>query len=139
MKNRHTLVAALAAFAALPRFAAADALDTSAFDKHVTFTVSADWEGGALENFPVLVRLSDVAGFTLADFSTPADELRFADSEGTNLDYEIDTWDAASSTALVWVSLPAFDAGATITAYWAPTDASALPAVSPAAVWTKAD
>ena len=134
---RGAAVATLAAFAPAAR---STTLDTSLFEKHVTFTVnSAAYAGGALQDFPVLVRLSAVSGFQFGDFATPADELRFADASGTSLDYEIDTWDAASGQALVWVSLPTLEAGSTLTAYWAPDGAASLPAVSPTAVWTKAD
>ena len=118
--------------------AAASTLDTSMFAKSVAISVgSGKYSGGALANFPVLVRLDRASGFSFSDFSLPTDELRFADANGDSLDFEIDTWDSALG-ALVWVSVPSLDASTTLTAYFAPSSGASLPAVSSTAVWTKA-
>ena len=117
----------------------ADVLDTSLFAKKINFTASGYAGASTLANFPVLVRLSDVSGFDFADFSTPADELRFTDAAGNNLNYEIDTWDSVASNALVWVSVPSLSGTTTeIRAYYGPSSTSDLPAVSSAAVWADA-
>lgn len=124
--------------AALALPAGAATLDASKFGKSVEMTVSGYAGTSTLANFPVLVRLSRAGGFSFADFSDPASELRFADASGNSLDFEVDTWDATAGKALVWVSVPSLSGTATaITAYFAPKS-SGLPAVSPAAVWTKA-
>ena len=127
-----------AAFASVSA-ARAEALDTSLFAKKIQFTVSGYAGASTLENFPVLVRLSDVTGFSFSDFSTPADELRFTDASGNNLNYEIDTWDSTANKALVWVSVPSISGTTTeIRAYFLPSSTSTLPAVSSSAVWTSA-
>lgn len=132
------ILPAILALPALVLPAAATTLDTSVFAKSVAITVgSGKYSGGALANFPVLVRLDRASGFSFNDFASPADELRFADANGDSLDFEIDTWDSALG-ALVWVSVPSFSASATLTAYFAPKSGASLPAVSSAAVWTKA-
>ena len=119
--------------------ARADVLDTSLFAKKIHFTVSGYAGASTLANFPVLVRLSDVSGFDFNDFSTPADELRFTDASGNNLNYEIDTWDSSAGKALVWVSVPSLSGTTTeIRAYYGPSSTSDLPAVSSAAVWADA-
>ena len=131
-----TTLSLLLAALALP--AGAATLDASQFGKSVEMTVSGYAGTTTLANFPVLVRLSRAGGFSFADFSDPASELRFADASGNSLDFEVDTWDATAGKALVWVSVPSLSGTATaITAYFAPKS-SGLPAVSPAAVWTKA-
>jgi len=117
----------------------ADVLDTSPFAKKINFTVSGYAGASTLANFPVLVRLSDVSGFNFADFATPADELRFTDASGNNLNYEIDTWDSTANKALVWVSVPSLSGTTTeFRAYYLPSSTSNLPAVSSSAVWTDA-
>lgn len=132
------LLPAILAIPALALPAVSKTLDTSAFSKSVEITASGYAGSSALANFPALVRLSNAPGFDFADFTDPAAELRFADTSGSNLDFEIDTWDAASGTALVWVSVPSLASDTIITAYFAPRAGSSLPAVSSPAVWTKA-
>ena len=132
------ILPALLALPALSLPAAAATLDASLFGKSVEISVGAGkYSGGALANFPVLVRLDRASGFSFGDFASPADELRFADANGDSLDFEIDTWDA-SLGALVWVSVPSFSASTAVTAYFAPKSGASLPAVSSSAVWTKA-
>ena len=133
------LLLPLLALAALALPARAAILDTTPFARKIQFTASGYAGASTLENFPVLVRLSDVSGFDFADFTTPADELRFTDASGNNLDYEIDTWDSTTDTALVWVSVPSLSGTATkINAYYDPASTVNLPAVSSTAVWTSA-
>ena len=106
--------------------------------KSVAISVeSGKYSGGTLSNFPLLVRLDRAGGFSFNDFSEPANELRFADENGDNLDFEIDTWDSALG-ALVWVSVPSFSGSTELTAYFVPKSGASLPAVSPTAVWTRA-
>ncbi len=133
------LLLPLLALAALALPARAVILDTTPFARKIQFTASGYAGASTLENFPILVRLSDVSGFDFADFTTPADELRFTDASGNNLDYEIDTWDSTTGTALVWVSVPSLSGTATmINAYYDPASTINLPAVSSTAVWTSA-
>ena len=91
-----------------------------------------------LENFPVLVRLSEaIPGFRYADCAADGSDLSFADASGNALDYEIDTWDPAG-TSLVWVRLPSLAPGGatSFTMGWC-DDAPA--AASATGVWTAAD
>jgi len=136
--NSTRLNLTLALLLALPAFTHAAKLETSAFSKSVAIAVgSGKYSGGALANFPVLVRLDRAGGFSLDDFTSPADELRFADANGDSLDFEIDTWDSALG-ALVWVSVPSFSGSTELTAYFAPKPGASIPAVFPSNVWTKA-
>ena len=75
-----------------------------------------------LENFPALVRLSNaIEGFAYGQFvhkpTDPVFDLRFADYQGNEIPYEIDTWDE-NGESLVWVSVPKLQAGGRILMYW---------------------
>ena len=91
----------------------------------------------ALANFPVLVRLADDAptGFSYTDCPT-GDCIWFTDAGGTDIPFEVDTWDTAGES-LVWVSVPSLSSATTITMHW---DAAGAPDGLPAAseVWTRA-
>ncbi len=80
----------------------------------------------ALVNFPAAVILdpSVKPGFAYTDFSFPenAADLRFADANGEELAYEIDTWDTAGRS-LIWVRVPSLRSDTVITAYWGSSDA----------------
>lgn len=123
--------------------AGADALDPTAFSKKVSFTASGYDGTSTLENFPVLVRLSEgISGFSYDDIGTTTNaayaNLRFADASHANLDYEIETWDPAG-TSFVWVSLPTLSGtGTRFGAYYSPFSGASLPDVHPTNVWTSA-
>ena len=93
----------------------------------------------ALENFPVLVRISPTAidGFSYAACPM-ASHLWFTDAGGTTLPFEVDTWDV-SGTSLVWVSVPSLSSSTAITMHWA-GDTANVPNDMPASreVWTRA-
>lgn len=68
----------------------------------------AGFEGTTtLENFPVLVRISEtsIQGFSYADCAEGGEDLSFALEDGSQLPYEIDTWNDKGES-LVWVKLP---------------------------------
>ena len=68
--------------------------------------------GGALTDFPVMVRLDESRSPNLQAVSTGAD-LRFIDDDGkTILPYEIDRW-APGGDSFIWVRVPAIDASDT--------------------------
>ena len=137
LKTAAAAVAAVFYFATF--LASATVLDTSPFAKKIAITASGYTGSTTLNNFPALVRLSNASGFDFADFTNPADELRFTDSTGNNLDFEIDTWDSASNTALIWVSIPSLSGTTTkITAWFSPSSTIGLPAVYSTNVWTSA-
>jgi hypothetical protein len=76
-----------------------------------------------LTNFPVLVVLSNTpsgAGFDYNDFlAPPYGDLRFSSaSNGTPLNYEVETWNT-NGNSFVWVQVPAVtDATTQIWAFW---------------------
>ncbi|MBR4937826.1 MAG: DUF2341 domain-containing protein, partial [Kiritimatiellae bacterium] len=72
-----------------------------------------------LENFPVLIRLSEsIPGFSYGAFRLPrGGDMMFTDSSGTPIPSEISTWDA-SGTSLVWVSVPKLAKGTVIKMYY---------------------
>lgn len=141
--NPRFLLAATASLALAASPSAGATVDSTDFGKMIPFTVSGYAGSSTLENFPVLVRLSTaINGFDYADFGATAADvragLRFADADGSSLDYEIDTWDPAGES-LVWVSVPAVSGTATrFYAYFKPDAGATLPAVDPTAVWTRA-
>ena len=89
----------------------------------------------ALQDFPVLVRLSEgsPSGFSYADCKKPGgSDLRFADANGNLLASEVDTWNPAGES-LVWVKVPSLTADTKIMAYYGWDFA---PVVDSSAVWT---
>ena len=79
------------------------------------------WLGGAVENFPLLVRLSYAShpDFDLNSFSDPVagGDLRFYDQNHNELLYEIDEWNV-SGESTIWVNIPSFNDEDSIFAYW---------------------
>ena len=93
--------------------------------------------GVVLTNFPVLVKLSasTISGFSYADFARPnGGDLRFADSNGTLLPHEIDTWNS-NGVSTVWVKVPLLEKGATITAHYGFTGTGNPAPVNSKDVW----
>ena len=104
MNAKPLLAAASLALAAAPASA------TDAFS--VDYAVSG-YEGTAtLENFPVLVRLSEGApsGFSYDDCKADGSDVHFQDADGGELAFDVDVWDP-DGESLVWVKLPAMAAG----------------------------
>ena len=88
----------------------------------------------ALQDFPVLVRLSEgsPSGFSYADcLRANGGDLRFADANGNLLPSEVDTWNERGES-LVWVKVPSLAANTRIAAYYGWGDA---PAVDGSKVW----
>ena len=69
-------------------------------------------EGVALEDFPLCVKLPASVGLP----DDPAG-LRFVDSNGNALSFEIETWDAAGES-VVWVRVPSLARGTVVRALW---------------------
>jgi hypothetical protein len=59
---------------------------------------------GDVENFPVLVRLTS-NNFDFTQAEADGRDLRFTQSGGVPIPYEIEQWDAANRQAAVWVSV----------------------------------
>lgn len=112
MKKISLILAAAIGFASFG--AKADYLHMEYF-AHTNKLMVAGYTGSeTLENFPVLVRVSAIAGFQYSDMSDPTKgrDLAFFDANGNHLESEIDTWqDKNSSESLVWVKLPQMENG----------------------------
>lgn len=97
--------------AALPASAAIDieSIAPAGFSRGVAMTVNGYTGTSTLENFPVLVRISEssISGFDYDDmmFGWDGTDIAFTDAEGNPLAYEIDTW-VENGESLVWVRLP---------------------------------
>ncbi len=98
--------------------------------RHFTATVS--YAGTPATDVPVLLKLSESAidGFRYADVTESGFEC--VDGDGNLLPWEIDTWNT-NGESLVWVKLPSYGDGATITVRYGGTFSNARPA--PSAVW----
>jgi hypothetical protein len=73
-------------------------------------------------NFPALVVL-DPGKVNYSQFQANAQDLRFADTNGIELAYEVELWNTTSNS-YVWVKIPWLTAGGKITAYWGNASAS---------------
>lgn len=114
MTKLKTLIAALiavSAFSATPAFAWWDkdwgsrkqiTLDTSA---------SAGSVDGAVQNFPVLLRL-DSSSFNFEDANANGSDIRFvSDDDKTVLPAHIESFNAKDGLATIWVAVPSLPAG----------------------------
>ena len=130
------ILAMIAASVAMVSFS--EVLEPTLFTKKCDFTVSGYAGTSTLEDFPVLVRLSEgtPTGFSYDDCATGGADLRFTDVAGTLLPHEIETWNTEGES-LVWVKVPTLVGTATtITAYFGANPAQ-LPAVDIHDIWTK--
>ena len=77
------------------------------------------------ENVPVLVRLNK-DWFNFSEAKANGDDIRFATGAGVPLAYQIDEWNAAAGTALIWVRIPTITGNARqeIKMYWGNTGAA---------------
>jgi len=67
-------------------------------------------------NFTALVVL-DPSKVNYSQFQANAQDLRFADTNGIELAYEVESWNTTSNS-YIWVNIPTLTAGCVITAYW---------------------
>ncbi len=110
--------------------------DTIANDEFAVSEVPNDWtryahkfsvafpgiaEGVTLENFPVLVKVSEanIPGFQYADcVKEGGADLRFTDGNSTTpLPSEVEVWDT-NGTSLIWVKVPTLTKDTRITGYY---------------------
>ncbi|MFC5050073.1 DUF2341 domain-containing protein [Rubritalea spongiae] len=89
-----------------------------------------------LTNFPFLVKLSNICGCYKGFLTSDGRDLRFRDSQGNLLDYEIDTWDPVGDS-YIWVRIPTLTpTGTSITASWgSPAESSSLSSLNDGSVW----
>ncbi len=98
------------------RYSQRVALNTTASGADVATDVS---------NFPLLIRL-DHTNFVFANAAENGRDLRFLDSDGTFLAYEVEVWEPDQGVAAVWVLIPQVEGSSTqdhITMYWGKNDA----------------
>jgi len=76
------------------------------YAKILTITLSGYAGTSTLTNFPALVQLgTGITGFAYSDFKSGNNDIRFTDAGGTELPYEIDTWNTGGNS-LLWVRVP---------------------------------
>ena len=114
------------------------ALDIAPFSRTCAFTVSGYTGASALEDFPVLIRISQsIAGFSYADCAANGADLRFTDARGELLQHEIESWNT-SGESVVWVKVPRLSGTTTaVHMYYGASASATLPAVTARNVWTK--
>ena len=113
------------------------ALSTFAYSNkvYVNTTASGANTTADVTNFPLLVRLTS-ANFNFAQARTDGGDLRFADSTGALLPYELERFDATNKLAEAWVLLPTVKANNNsqwFRMYWGKASATSLS--SPASVF----
>ncbi len=92
----------------------------------LTTPEGADLRAGAVvEEFPVLVRLHR-DWFDFAQAKPDGADVRFTDSAGKALAYQIEEWDAAGGTASIWVRVPRIEGNArqSLAMHWGKADAA---------------
>lgn len=100
--------------------------------------------GGAdLSSFPVLVSLTDTALATVANGgkvqSASGFDIRFEDTSGTPLAFEIDQWSGVSGVLIAWVRFPTLSASTNTVVYLYYGNASVVATeANPAGVWDTA-
>ena len=80
--------------------------------------------GTVVADFPLLVRL-DKEWFDFKQAKAGGEDVRFSTSDGTQLAYQIEEWDAARGTASIWLRIPKIEGNArqTILVHWGKADA----------------
>lgn len=79
-------------------------------------SIQLEGQAGALTNFPVRIKL-DSTRVDYGQTQSAGQDLRFTDSSGAALSFEIENWDEAG-TSNVWVKVPALAAYPTATRIW---------------------
>ena len=95
-------------------FSAKIYLNTTAGGANITSTIA---------NFPVLVRLT-TNNFPFSQALTGGADVRFADSSGTHLPYQIERWTTDNTAAEIWVKVGQIlgnNAGQYVLMYWGKT------------------
>ncbi|MBO7206318.1 MAG: DUF2341 domain-containing protein, partial [Kiritimatiellae bacterium] len=105
---------------------------------HSKITINATNET-PLVNFPMLIKIKEGSpkGFEYKYANPDGSDIRFIDSEGNLLAHEFDTWDTTGES-IIWVKVPQYFKGATITMCWGElVDKTALAAKDPKEVWSE--
>jgi len=88
----------------------------SGWEKRVQLSFNNIDQSEDLINFPVLVRL-DAGRIDYSLTLAQGEDLRFVDSDGTLLAYEIESWNPGD-TSIVWVQVPRIDANSDSDFIW---------------------
>ncbi len=80
--------------------------ETFAFNSQITINTAADGANvtGGVADFPLLVRLTS-DNFDFTQTQNDGADVRFADSAGNWLTYEIERWDSTAGLAEIWVKV----------------------------------
>ena len=90
-------------------------LDGWSYRRKMTFDNTQTQIGVAPEDlteFPIMVKLEDGVNIDYANTNDDGSDIRFVDTNGTELSYEIELWDEGRDSA-VWVKVPQIDVGDT--------------------------
>lgn len=104
---------------------------------HSKITINATNET-PLVNFPMLIKIKEGTpkGFEYKYANPDGSDIRFIDSEGNLLAHEFDTWDTEGES-IIWVRVPQYFKGASITMCWGElVDKTAPAALDPKEVWS---
>ena len=84
--------------------------------EYVTPFKVTGYQGGELQNFPVLVRLQagQPEGFSYGNCRSDGTDIFFMDSDGTVIPHEIDTWNP-NGESCIWVKLPTMNSETSFT------------------------
>ena len=110
---------------------------SAAIEYSMEVTFDGYTKSTTLIDYPALVVLDEnLEGFSYGTFASSAgDDLRFYDSGGNELNYEIESWNT-SGTSHIWVQVPELATGSTIEARWG-NPADTKPAyTSDGSTWT---
>ena len=104
-------------------------------NSYYSFTATVKYDGAAAADVPVLLRLAEgeggIDGFRYADVAESG--LEILDADGNLLPWELDTWDT-NGVSLVWVKVPSYEDGATLTVRYGTDFVNATPAAT--SVWS---
>ena len=121
LSEQNELGAFLAEKYAIEPVAYATTVDPADFAHGMTISFPGYQRSDVLNDFPALMVLQEsLDGFSFSEFaSVQGNDLRFADSTGTNvLFHEVEQWGGIGTNACVWVRLPELRRGTTINMYW---------------------
>ena len=86
---------------------------------HINTTATGAGVGTSHAHFPMLVRITDSRIF--AQSMTDGADVRFADVDGTHLDFQVERWNRTLGKAEIWVRIPLVDSLSDkqyITVFW---------------------
>lgn len=110
-------------------------LDSLGYHSKITITATNETH---LTDFPMLIKIKEGTpkGFEYKYANPDGSDIRFIDSEGNLLAHEFDTWDTTGES-IIWVKVPQYFKGATITMCWGElVDKKAPAALDPKEVWS---